>query len=332
MIALGLENAERNVLPTLNNLLENREMSLDDGRFLMPKPANWTGEPDKKLVFVHENFRVIGLSVPVPSYAGRALDPPLRSRFQCRFIDEYPSDYLLSITDTSNVSRANILSLVQFYESLRTLRDTSIQEDTTLASLPLFSQEAFSQSLAFLRTFPAMTPLEVVSRFVPAVSWMADVLPERFSHPMEQAALCLESGGAEGSSNVKNKKGGKKRKGSQSSSSVPFFGSAVNSKYDLTAISATPSHAAESINSSTVTVTFTPSGTVTGTFTQPGDIHLPACSGTSESESLGQMSGSGTARDVLAESKLLPRQRQVMGAMAMDHAMDKHLCLLGPKV
>ena len=141
---------------------------------------------------------------------------------------------------------------------------------------------------------------------------------------MEQAALCLESGGAEGSSNVKNKKGGKKRKGSQSSSSVPFFGSAVNSKYDLTA--------AESINSSTVTVTFTPSGAVTGTFTQPGDIHLPACSGTSESESLGQMSGSGTARDVLAESKLLPRQRQVMGAMAMDHAMDKHLCLLGPKV
>ena len=27
--------AERNVLPTLNNLLENREMSLDDGRFLV---------------------------------------------------------------------------------------------------------------------------------------------------------------------------------------------------------------------------------------------------------------------------------------------------------
>ncbi|KAG3117084.1 hypothetical protein PI125_g4104 [Phytophthora idaei] len=31
----GLEKAERNVLPTLNNLLENREMMLDDGRFLM---------------------------------------------------------------------------------------------------------------------------------------------------------------------------------------------------------------------------------------------------------------------------------------------------------
>jgi von Willebrand factor A domain-containing protein 8 len=30
-----VEKAERNVLPILNNLLENREMQLDDGRFLM---------------------------------------------------------------------------------------------------------------------------------------------------------------------------------------------------------------------------------------------------------------------------------------------------------
>ena len=30
----GLERCERNVLPTLNNLLENRELSLDDGRRL----------------------------------------------------------------------------------------------------------------------------------------------------------------------------------------------------------------------------------------------------------------------------------------------------------
>ena len=31
----GVEKAERNVLPTLNNLLENREMGLPDGRFLV---------------------------------------------------------------------------------------------------------------------------------------------------------------------------------------------------------------------------------------------------------------------------------------------------------
>lgn len=35
LVLEGLEKAERNVLPVLNNLLENREMQLEDGRFLM---------------------------------------------------------------------------------------------------------------------------------------------------------------------------------------------------------------------------------------------------------------------------------------------------------
>ncbi len=35
LIIDGIEKAERNVLPVLNNLLENREMQLEDGRFLM---------------------------------------------------------------------------------------------------------------------------------------------------------------------------------------------------------------------------------------------------------------------------------------------------------
>ena len=35
LILEGIEKAERNVLPVLNNLLENREMQLEDGRFLM---------------------------------------------------------------------------------------------------------------------------------------------------------------------------------------------------------------------------------------------------------------------------------------------------------
>ena len=36
----GVERAERNVLPVLNNLLENREMALEDGRFLVA-PRRW---------------------------------------------------------------------------------------------------------------------------------------------------------------------------------------------------------------------------------------------------------------------------------------------------
>ncbi|KAF7396672.1 hypothetical protein HZH66_007534 [Vespula vulgaris] len=36
LVIEGVEKAERNVLPILNNLLENREMHLEDGRFLIP--------------------------------------------------------------------------------------------------------------------------------------------------------------------------------------------------------------------------------------------------------------------------------------------------------
>ncbi|XP_046853254.1 von Willebrand factor A domain-containing protein 8-like isoform X2 [Xenia sp. Carnegie-2017] len=69
-------------------------MQLDDGRFLVSAERydsllkhhsreeldNW------KLLRVSENFRVFALGVPVPRYPGNPLDPPLRSRFQCRNI------------------------------------------------------------------------------------------------------------------------------------------------------------------------------------------------------------------------------------------------------
>ena len=35
LVVEGVEKAERNVLPVLNNLLENREMQLKDGRFIL---------------------------------------------------------------------------------------------------------------------------------------------------------------------------------------------------------------------------------------------------------------------------------------------------------
>ncbi len=73
----------------------DREMALDDGRFLI------SSERFDKLLLsrgaqalaadgllrTHHNFRVISLGVPVPAYPGFPLDPPLRSRFQARFVD-----------------------------------------------------------------------------------------------------------------------------------------------------------------------------------------------------------------------------------------------------
>ncbi|XP_065221610.1 von Willebrand factor A domain-containing protein 8 isoform X2 [Planococcus citri] len=98
LVLEGIEKAERNVLPVLNNLLENREMHLEDGRFLIA-PDNYDklfkehGEEYLKkwnLIRVHDDFRVIALGLPVPNYPGNPLDPPLRSRFQCRDINAPP--------------------------------------------------------------------------------------------------------------------------------------------------------------------------------------------------------------------------------------------------
>ena len=85
----GLERAERNVLPTLNNLLENRELALDDGRRLVPE---WRLDQLRKelvdvpLLGVPRAFRVIALASPCPPFNGRALDPPLRSRLQAHVV------------------------------------------------------------------------------------------------------------------------------------------------------------------------------------------------------------------------------------------------------
>ena len=80
LIIEGIEKAERNLLPILNNLLENRELNLDDGHFLvspqryeklieLAKESN--ADMDKlNLLKVHPDFRVIAIGLPVPKYKG----------------------------------------------------------------------------------------------------------------------------------------------------------------------------------------------------------------------------------------------------------------------
>lgn len=45
---------------------------------------------DWKIERVSEYFSVIALGLPVPPFQGHSLDPPLRSRFQCRHIGPLP--------------------------------------------------------------------------------------------------------------------------------------------------------------------------------------------------------------------------------------------------
>eukprot|EP00434_Breviolum_minutum_P034880 symbB.v1.2.030877.t1/scaffold3524.1/size54796/2 len=81
LILEGLQKAERNVLPLLNNLLENREMSLEDGRL---DCKTWM---TRRLLPVSPNFLVVAIGLPVPPYHGTALDPPLRSRFAAKRLE-----------------------------------------------------------------------------------------------------------------------------------------------------------------------------------------------------------------------------------------------------
>jgi len=100
LILDGIEKAERNVLPVLNNLLENREMTLLDGRRLVS--AKYFDDVTKQMKIspkearenlglerAHEDFRCVALGLPVPHvFPGFPLDPPLRSRFQSKFIEK----------------------------------------------------------------------------------------------------------------------------------------------------------------------------------------------------------------------------------------------------
>ncbi|KXN89721.1 von Willebrand factor A domain-containing protein 8 [Leucoagaricus sp. SymC.cos] len=164
LILEGIEKAERGIMPVLNNLLENREMNLDDGTHIIHPhryaqlEAAGTTKSDQGKVFIpaHKNFRVIAIAAPVPPYPGYPLDPPFRSRFQARFVD--PVGALLSL-DTPAQRAATSPS---FYNKLRDLVLTTqyasesrhALEAISKTSLPPFPQTALSKLRALIQLFP----------------------------------------------------------------------------------------------------------------------------------------------------------------------------------
>ena len=139
LILEGLEKAERNVLPVLNNLLENREMALEDGRFICePKRYDNLMEvhgPERikewKLVKAHPDFMVIALGLPIPPYFGNSLDPPLRSRFQARAV--LPSSLALQVAelkqvvpDMSQQILSRLLGIAQVFHEMTEDKDRGV--------------------------------------------------------------------------------------------------------------------------------------------------------------------------------------------------------------
>ncbi|KAI8341541.1 hypothetical protein BC941DRAFT_416834, partial [Chlamydoabsidia padenii] len=135
----GIEKAERNVLPILNNLLENREMSLDDGRFLTTKDIN-DAQGDTKFEKVDKRFLVFALGLPVPPYVGYPLDPPLRSRFQSRDIKapgfSSQVDHLLALT-TNKAAKPLLEKLVSISLVLGLQGDKSAAREIDVPEFPI---------------------------------------------------------------------------------------------------------------------------------------------------------------------------------------------------
>ncbi|XP_067848605.1 von Willebrand factor A domain-containing protein 8 [Heptranchias perlo] len=170
LVLEGLEKAERNVLPVLNNLLENREMQLEDGRFLMSAERydkllkeHTREELDAwKIVRVSEDFRVIALGLPVPRYPGNPLDPPLRSRFQARDIYCLPFKDQLTVLYAigPNVPSERVSQMLSFATTLCS------QESTTLG-LPEFPVDNLSAVVKIMDVFPMMSAQQLLHRLYP---------------------------------------------------------------------------------------------------------------------------------------------------------------------
>uniref|UniRef100_A0AAX7V7Z6 von Willebrand factor A domain-containing protein 8 n=1 Tax=Astatotilapia calliptera TaxID=8154 RepID=A0AAX7V7Z6_ASTCA len=170
LVLEGLEKAERNVLPVLNNLLENREMQLEDGRFLMSAERydkllqeHTKEELDSwKIVRVSEDFRVIALGLPVPKYKGNPLDPPLRSRFQARDVYYLPFKDQLELLYSAgpNVAAERVSQLLS-------LATTLCSQESSSLGLPDFPVDNLLPVLHVLNSFPMLSSQQLLHRLYP---------------------------------------------------------------------------------------------------------------------------------------------------------------------
>jgi von Willebrand factor A domain-containing protein 8 len=172
LVIEGIEKAERNVLPVLNNLLENREMTLEDGRHIIG-----AGKYDQLLltqskeqldrlglIRAHERFRVIAIGSPVPPYPGKPLDPPFRSRFQVRYVD-------VSFRDYKNKFLQNLSNVISSVRIGQNIDSPMLNADSIV---PSFHQSTMDYIEEYLTLFPLEKNshiLQLISSYWPS-SWI----------------------------------------------------------------------------------------------------------------------------------------------------------------
>ncbi|EGB08474.1 hypothetical protein AURANDRAFT_25816, partial [Aureococcus anophagefferens] len=158
LVLSGVERAERNVLPLLNNLLENREMALDDGTFLMDAKRfdalcaedaeRASGLDVRGLRRTHEDFIVVAIGVAVPKHAGNPLDPPLRSRF---------SAYTLGPPSRVELEKAALAAVPDW-------RADQVMREQPTAARPWAPDGAVESTAALLAAFPRLPPGAALKR------------------------------------------------------------------------------------------------------------------------------------------------------------------------
>ena len=188
----GIERAERNVLPTLNNLLEAREMALEDGRTIVAA-STWDKMVEEQglsgaelssrgICRAHPDFMAIAIGLPVPPFAGRPLDPPLRSRFQGIATGPMDAKQLMDsiVAEAPDINMTEAASLVEFSESVFSLARSGAAGGETgedgqswtvgpRASLA-FQQDRLLEAAQLLETFPALSGTDALARVLPALS------------------------------------------------------------------------------------------------------------------------------------------------------------------
>jgi len=170
LILEGIEKAERNVLPLLNNLLENREMALEDQRFLLaPERAAklnlMASGPKSKLVPVHPDFIVVALGLPG---RGNPLDPPLRSRFAGFYVSPTAASQALKVLAHAvpTVPLESVQGICSAAGALQQLAAGGRLDDTA-SRLPVFPEGGTNGAVRLLESFPGMSVTAALRRSYP---------------------------------------------------------------------------------------------------------------------------------------------------------------------
>lgn len=170
LILEGVEKAERGVTPIINNILENREQNLADGRHLIPAEKLRAFKADEaqrknssasRFIPVHPDFRVIATGVPVPPYRGYPLDPPFRSRFQARWI-EGSVQSMVSLPENLSGDAQQLRSRWSQWAALLRYHTTLAQGNDVIpptSRLPNLPTTALPLLTDIVSTFPPAKPL-----------------------------------------------------------------------------------------------------------------------------------------------------------------------------